>query len=255
MLALQGRFVWWAVGECLLAVALVQWFVLLHECGHAHALCQPAAQCRGWASRRLLRAHPVSRVDPGSRPPSQVDRLAGPGSDDGDAGAAGARGARTSRRERVLAVLDPAVLGDLPARQLLESATPHAVVSQPRRASPTRLQRGWRWRPATSPWLSSLGPLALLRVVRSRGPGRLRHRGRAAHQPAHAHPDGASQRARRAAASGPSTRKCSPARCACPRAMSCACPSHFDAHELHHMYPFVPGYRLDAGRRTRRPTR
>ena len=35
MLALQGRFVWWAVGECLLALALVQWFVLLHECGHA----------------------------------------------------------------------------------------------------------------------------------------------------------------------------------------------------------------------------
>ncbi len=33
-LALQPRFLGWAAGQLLLALAFVQWFVLLHECGH-----------------------------------------------------------------------------------------------------------------------------------------------------------------------------------------------------------------------------
>ena len=33
-LALQPRLVLWAAGQLILALALVQWFVILHECGH-----------------------------------------------------------------------------------------------------------------------------------------------------------------------------------------------------------------------------
>jgi omega-6 fatty acid desaturase (delta-12 desaturase) len=43
----------WALGEIVLAVALVQWFVLLHECGHetlfhTHALHRPAGHVAGF---------------------------------------------------------------------------------------------------------------------------------------------------------------------------------------------------------------
>ena len=33
-LAFEPRLVWWLTGQLLLAAALVEWFVLLHECGH-----------------------------------------------------------------------------------------------------------------------------------------------------------------------------------------------------------------------------
>ena len=77
-------------------------------------------------------------------------------------------------------------------------------------------------------------------------------RRRPAPQPAHAHPAAREPRRSRSGRSRRSSRKPSRGRCGC-RAWLSTLLLHFDAHELHHMYPFVPGYhlrrhRLHAGR-------
>ena len=120
MLSFAGGWGMWLCGQGLLALMLVQWFVILHECGH-----ETLFRTRRWhaAAGRLAATFsliPYHSLDPRPRTPSQVDRLAGSRSDDRVAGAttAGPCGARA--RERLLAALDPAVLRPLPQQQLLE---------------------------------------------------------------------------------------------------------------------------------------
>ena len=112
-LSLNGSVWIWAVGQIVLALSFVQWFAVLHECGHetmfrTKRLHAPLGQVAGFFS--IIPFYNWKRVH---APPPQVDRLAGRRSHDGGARAARARNARTTARQRVLAVLDSVVLGAL----------------------------------------------------------------------------------------------------------------------------------------------
>ena len=110
----------WIAGQILLGLLLVQWFVILHECGH-----ETLFRTRKWhaIAGRLAAdvfADPLSLLDTGSRPSSQMDRLAGSRSNHRIAHPTRPRLGRTRPGESVLAVVDPAVLCCLPRHQLLE---------------------------------------------------------------------------------------------------------------------------------------
>ncbi len=129
-LSLNGSVWIWAVGQIVLALSFVQWFAVLHECGHEtmfrtkrlHAVARPG--------RGILFDHSVLQLEARARTPPQVDRLAGRRSDDGGARAARARDARATARQRVLAVLDSVVLGALSSQQLLELASAARALSR-----------------------------------------------------------------------------------------------------------------------------
>ena len=129
-LSLQASIWWWAAGQILLALALVQWFAVLHECGHETLFRGKRSQCHRRAGGRLLLHHPVLQLEAGARAPPQVDRLAGRRSDDGRARAARAADGRARARERLLEVLDSAVLGALSREQLLELAAASRVIRE-----------------------------------------------------------------------------------------------------------------------------
>ena len=117
---------------------------------------------------------PFPVLDADSRPPSQVDRLAGPGSDDGGAGAARARRSNARVVNVCWRYWIPLFSVHLPARELLESAAPHAAVS--RSARPTRphvsgaLALAACSTPRVAGWLGPAGAAARCRASRCWSP-------------------------------------------------------------------------------------
>ena len=119
VLSFAGGWGLWLCGQALLAVMLVQWFVILHECGHETLFRTRrwhAAAGRVAAAFSLIPYHSWTRVhgrhhkwtgwqdlDPTTE--SLVPRPLGR--------------AERDARQYLLAALDPAVLGHLPRQQLL----------------------------------------------------------------------------------------------------------------------------------------
>ena len=84
----------WAGGQVLLALGLVQWFVVLHECGHDTLFRTRRLEPTIGRVAGLSCADSLRLLDAGPRPSPPLDRLAGPRSDDRGAGAA--RGPRSN---------------------------------------------------------------------------------------------------------------------------------------------------------------
>src|SRR5207247_5010329 len=93
-----------------------------------YALSHPRASPACRLYRRLVCADPVRMLAPNPCASPPLDRLAGPRSDDRGADAAAAQPIRVLGRERVLEVLDSALLDDVSRRQLLEHPSPAATV-------------------------------------------------------------------------------------------------------------------------------
>ncbi len=117
-----------------------------------HDVPRAAPQHDHGTSGRLHDDRAVSQLDAGPRAPSQVDRLAGPRSDDRVARAPNADALPAHARERLLAIVDSALLVALPHAELLEPATPVGALSarggdrpdQVERRAADRLLRGAR---------------------------------------------------------------------------------------------------------------
>src|SRR6267143_6332109 len=93
-----------------------------------HALSRPRSSPPRRLCRRLLCADSVRMLAPHPCASPPLDRLAGPRSDDRVADTEAAEPVRVSGCERVLEVLDPALLDDVSRGQLLEHASPGATL-------------------------------------------------------------------------------------------------------------------------------
>lgn len=80
-LAARGEWLPWITGQLILAVAFVQWFVILHECGH-DTLFRTRTWNRVAGSVAGFCTDSFRVLDARARPPPQMDRLAGSRSDD-----------------------------------------------------------------------------------------------------------------------------------------------------------------------------
>ena len=149
----------WAAGQLLTAAALLHWFVILHECGHETLFRTRRWHRVGGPVAGVLSLIPFASWTRVHGTPSQVDRLAGPRSDDRRARAAGA----IDSVERAIVnvcwrLVDPAVLVRLPLENYWN--LPRLMRHVPGAARPTRdrgrlSRRCWRSTPRRS-WCSVL---------------------------------------------------------------------------------------------------
>ena len=91
---------------------------------------------------RRVRRDPLRLLDADPWPPPPVDRVAGPGPDDGRAGAPRAPAAGADDRERLLEALDSPLLDHLSPGKLLEPAAAVPVLRLAHRAHPDGAGRG-----------------------------------------------------------------------------------------------------------------
>ena len=221
-----------------------------------HALSHPPLARRRRPCRRDVFADSLSLLDARPRAPSQVDRLAGSRSDDRRRSCRG----RAARVER--AIVNVCWRCWIPLFSILYRVDNYwnlprlfRMFPQPRRPrGPSRAtRRCWsrstrgrrrgsvRRSPSRDVGLALLLSLVLEDVLLLSQ---------------HTHVPAARQRRRSGpAVPGRSSRNRSRDRCGCRRSRR-RFVLHFDAHELHHMYPFVPGYHLrsdslHAGQRSR----
>ena len=80
-LSSSGGWLRWAIGQALLAAALVQWFAVLHECGHRTMFRARRLNTVAGVGRRIPDDDSLPELGPRARTASQVDGLAGPRSD------------------------------------------------------------------------------------------------------------------------------------------------------------------------------
>ena len=80
-LASRHNLALWALGQLLLALSLVQWFALLHECGHETLFRSKWPHAIVGRVAGFFCSHSVLQLETHPQPPPQVDRLAGRRSD------------------------------------------------------------------------------------------------------------------------------------------------------------------------------
>lgn len=240
-LSLAGSWIAWAAGQVLLALVLVQWFVILHECGHdslfrtrrSHAIAGTLAgffaviPYHAW--RRVHARHHKwtgwQDLDPTTE--SLVPRPLG-------------------RVERTLVNVSWRLW--IPLFSILYRATNYWHIPRLLRMFPRRADRSAIVRDVATlitlyvAVILWLGPVTVLRVagaavVLSLMIEDLLLLSQHTHVPQHVS-GGAAVTPFPAMAQEPFTRSLK-----LPGPAS-AFVLHFDAHELHHMYPFVPGYHL-----------
>ena len=241
-LALQPRLLPWAAGQLILALALVQWFVVLHECGHDTLF-------------RTRRLHPIVGRVAGAFaaiPYACWTRIHGrhhrwTGWQDLDPTAAGLVPRARPRFERV--IVNVCWKCSIPLFSIIYRLENYWHLPRLFRLFASRHERMRMIRDTAilillylavtwmvGPWrmLTAFGPALFLSLMAEDVLLLSQH----THIPQHVS-HGAQVRPFPAIEQEEFSRSLR-----LPAWLSMML-LHFDAHELHHMYPFVPGYRLD----------